>query len=234
MRTEPSRPTGPVLLMLAGPRGSGKSSLTRHALSQRIALFGDEYADQFFGFSREFRAREDSVEDIAAGTSWIGLPQLAKMDQLRRPPAAMFLHIDLMTLFLVHRRPYQDLSDLRSYPAFIDEFLAFGFLRWFERIVVRTVVVPLPVAARQHAARLSQKGWGSHPNIARLYQSASGQEATYECFYRAWAQLLDQLRLQLGQDRRQLLELDPIRGPSGLAGGTPVAAPADACAGVGP
>ena len=196
MNSETGRRDGAVLFILAGPRGSGKSTLTRKALRDKTPLFGDEHAESFLGFSREFDRHSDGAQDIIAGRTWVGLPHLPLLQTQHRRPAVLFLHCDLMTLFQVAQCPYEELGDIRTYLPYIDYLMSMGFLQWFDHVVVRTLHVPLAVVAQRHRKRLLEPGRRLASNVARLYDPAQPQDANYACVYRAWERVRNELRAQ--------------------------------------
>lgn len=191
---------------MAGARGSGKSTLTRRCRERGVSLFGEEYLTQLLQFESEYKKSIFDPTPLMQQKTWIRLKYAHLISEMRQLPDVLFLHIDLMSLFMMETRRYTELKHLATYQKYIDE--ADWFLRFiyrYERILVNTLYVPWEVAAYRHHQRVSVTKARVHPNVQRMYDTVNSEELTYLTFYKAW----DHFKNRWGIQKEYRTELIP-------------------------
>lgn len=206
--------TGPVLLVLAGYPGVGKSTLLAHALEHGLPIFGPQDDACFRGTRRPARHPEDgaSGHEVLASGTWFHEVHLPFLSRLEALPDRVVLHVDLYAMFFVARRlapvalgpapvatwPPERLADALANERAYRAVLSIELFRRFGRIVVHTVRAPLAdVARRWHAREEALQRKASSARLRHLGEHLFGDGAHAQRIDRAihqgWLRSLDTL-----------------------------------------
>lgn len=197
-------PEETTLLLLAGYCGVGKSTLMRHALAQRVPLFGPAHAESFLAVRPPPRLPEWSVPaaELAACGSWFNDVHLRQFKP-GQAPRTLVLHVDLVSFFTI---PYHDASAVADIlprtlanlqqPEANRRFARMQFaqhvLASASRVAVTTLYAPWEANRRRWLGRHKREGREPDPGRAWLFDPRVGP-AIHRELHERWFEALQWL-----------------------------------------
>lgn len=194
-----ARVPGSVLLVLAGGKGTGKSTLLNHALDTRLPLFGAGSDAVFQAFSVPGTASEFALspQEVLKRNTWASGPHLPYLAALAAPPQTLLVHLDLMNFCRLKRREWESLASADANLLHMTRSRQARIFGRYDTIVVNTLYAPWRTAAERFQDRSSRVGREAAPNELLLYDlDAPASEATYEAIYAAWSRFLTTISLK--------------------------------------
>lgn len=179
---------GESLLLLAGPKGAGKTSILTDALSTKTPLFGEGVDDCFQatrlpGAAMEFRM---PASEIVQRKTWACNTHLVHLARRRPPLRHLVVHLDLMDFCRFNARsfesildPEQNLAEMRQNPC------AAIFVR-YRRSHLATLLTPYERCAEWYKARAITWKKPLSPNDERLYSGSAEGRAAFAAVQEAW------------------------------------------------
>ena len=201
-----------TLFLVAGPCGSGKSSVIKTAVQADLALFGDDLRAEFRGSVSDRSGRE--YDDYSLALKRQSCFQASHVKRLSREstlPSGLLLHLDLYQILrgidasywpkglkrkvqrcsddsdVLSKRSFEDLLKPRQNDRMMQAFLDKKLFRRFPRIAVATVHCSFERNASQLAAR---KRRSSGQWLKYFSAPDPVARAIHAEIYRCWASAL--------------------------------------------
>ena len=202
----------PTLFLVAGPCGSGKSSVIKTAVQADLALFGDDLRAEFRGSVSDRSGREYNDYSLALERqSCFQASHVKRLSRESTLPSSLLLHIDLYQILRgidasywpkglkqkvqrcsddsdgLSKRSFEDLLKPRQNDRMMQAFLDKKLFRSFSRIAVATVHCSFERNATQLAARKR----GSSGQWLKYFSAPDPvARAIHAEIYRCWASAL--------------------------------------------
>jgi hypothetical protein len=193
---------GKNLLVLAGYRGSGKSTTLSHAHRHKLPLFGGQMLRPFLNSTLPNAKREMDVvfQDAIANRSWLSATHMIELLQLRPKPETVVIHWDFIT-FIQMTREIQGLKvddvlmrlkDRSSISALmkIQIQLLSALMEDFEHTAITTLVCPWDELCR----RMQSRAYAPKTLSGRLFEPLSDAgQMIHANIYETWFELIQAL-----------------------------------------
>lgn len=193
---------GQYLLVLAGYRGSGKSTSLSYAHRHKLPLFGRQMLGPFLASTLPDAKREMDVDfqDAIANRSWLSAAHMTQLLQLRPKPETVVIHWDFIT-FIQMTREIQGLKvddvlmrlkDRSSISALmqIQTLLLSTLMAGFEQTVIRTLICPWDEICR----RMVSRAYAPQSLSGRLFDPLMDDgRHIHANIYETWLELIEAL-----------------------------------------
>ena len=201
-----------TLFLVAGPCGSGKSSVIKTAVQADLALFGDDLRAEFRGAVLDRSGRE--YDDYSLALKRQSCFQASHVKRLSREstlPSGLLLHLDLYQILRgidasywpkglkrkvqrcsddsngLSKRSFEDLLKPRQNDRMMQAFLDKKLFRRFARIAVATV----HCSFERNASQLAARKRGSSGQWLKYFSAPDPvARAIHAEIYRCWASAL--------------------------------------------
>ena len=204
-----------TLFLVAGPCGSGKSSVIKTAVRSDLPLFGEEFRAAFHGSVSDRSGSE--VDDYSLALKQHSCFQASHVKRLSREstlPPSLLLHLDLYQILRgidasywprglkrkaqrlgdasdpLPKRSFEDLLKPRQNDRMMQAFFAKKLFQRFNRIAVATV----HCGFERNAAQLTARKGGSSGRWMKYFSAPEPvARAIHAEIYRCWASALNRI-----------------------------------------
>ena len=204
-----------TLFLVAGPCGSGKSSVIKTAVRSDFPLFGEEFRAAFHGSVSDRSGSE--VDDYSLAVKQHSCFQASHVKRLSREstlPSGLLLHLDLYQILRgidasywprglrrkvqgmadgtddLPKRSFEDLLKPHQNDRMMQAFFAKKLFQRFNRIAVATV----HCGFERNAAQLAARKRGSSGQWLKYFSAPEpAARAIHAEIYRCWARALERM-----------------------------------------
>jgi hypothetical protein len=193
-----------TLMILAGCRAVGKSTLCSDAVRLGLPLFGLALQPLFARtqLPPSYPEWQLSFNQLQAAQTWFSDANLNDLSALTRLPEQVVLHMDLLSLLTVrHCYPNRmlpfPLSDesQQSFGVLANPltnqfamrlYLSNPFFQRFQSIAINTLYAPWPVTAKRYQARKGAGHFHAHLFPDCYFDLEQNGKAVYDLIYQTW------------------------------------------------
>ena len=179
---------GESLLVLAGAKGAGKTTILTDALSSKAPLFGASVDDCFQatrlpGASKEFRM---PAAEIVERRTWACNAHLAHLAQRTPPLTHLVVHLDIMDFCRFNARPFESLLDPGENYAEMLRNPAAAIFACYRQAHLATLSTPYERCAEWYKTRAIAWEKPLSANDQRLYSGADEGRTAFDAVREAW------------------------------------------------
>lgn len=179
---------GRDLLVLAGPKSAGKTTLLANALHAAEPMFGPK-VDACFQATLPPRAEKEfrlPTAEVIRRKTWACNTHLPTLAQRAAPLSSLVVHLDITDFCGFNARPFESTLDVAANLEAMQCNLCAAIFGRYQYVHLATLATPYECCARWYKARAMR--WRKTPsaNDERLYSGEEEGRAAFAAVAEAW------------------------------------------------